>query len=133
MSRLMVGVRNFIVVGIPSMWGKVRGFFGKISNVLMGRNSPLRSRKKFLNTLNRIMDAFTIGLRKKAVGAVADILMGILNMFVPGAGSVVKIIITIVPALMSFIMTQVMLLKKDAELDSEMKLDAARRVHAEMG
>ena len=128
MKNFMVGIRNFFTVGLPSIWMKVKGFFGRVSKLLTGRNSPLGSRRRLMDTLDRIVNAWIIGIAKKAAGAVVDAILAVINIFFPGAGTATKLLITIVPSLLSFILTQIMLIKKDSDLDSDMKMDAARRV-----
>ena len=125
---IIVGLRNFFTVGLPSIWTKVKGFFARVSKLLTGRNSPLGSRRRLMDTLGRIVDAWIIGIAKKAAGAVVNAILSVLNIFFPGAGTATKLMIAIVPSLLSFILTQIMLIKRDSDLDSDMKMDAAMRM-----
>lgn len=133
MKNLGVGVRNWIMVELPNMVTKIKLFAGGITKRLFGRDSPLRNQRKFMNMMQKIFWSMAIGWAKKAAGAVIDVIMGVINIFFPGVGGLAKFLIMLIPSVISFITTQIMLAKKNADLETGMKFDQAKKIQSMMG
>ena len=131
MKALAIGIRNFVMVGIPNGIARLKLFFRKIWKSLFGGKGAFKNAEQTRHTLRRIIGALIIGMTKKAVGtAVKWLVIGlgtVLNIFLPGAGSALIFLAKFMPAIVTFIATQVMLLwsKKKAAKEEQFKATLA--------
>lgn len=100
-----LGIWNFIVVGIPEYYGRIKNFFGKIYNELFGKNGCIRNVDMMVLTLKKIVAAWIIGHTKKAVGGWIGKLLLKLAKVIPGWGTALAFVAELAPQLYSFIAT----------------------------
>lgn len=103
-----MGIWNWVTVGFPIMWEKLKMFFGGIHRFLFGKKGVLRNGAQAMSTLKRIVHAYIIGVAKKGYGWFFKIL-GFALSFIPGWGPALQFICKLLPAIVTFIWTQIML------------------------
>ena len=75
MKALGLGIWNFITVGLPNYWDRLRRFVGNIKKQLFGKKGIFRDGIETRNTLRKILWAIGIGFAKqKLSGPIAKIL-----------------------------------------------------------
>lgn len=105
-----IGLYNFFRFGLLNYVDRIKYFFNKIYKSLFGKKGAFKNMIETKNTLRKIGLAFLIGLGKKHLGGIIVlILTKVLDIFCPGAGTIAYFLIKLVPALLTFISTQVML------------------------
>ena len=110
LKALGLGIWNFITVGLPNYWDRLKFFFGDMKKKLFGKKGILKDGITIKYNLIRIFSAIIIGHTKKAAGWIVAAIGFILNLFLPGAGSALIFISKFVPAIFTFVMNQVMAL-----------------------
>lgn len=109
LKAIGLGIWNFITVGLPNYWDRLKFFFGDMKKKkLFGKKGIFKDLITTKYNLIRIFAAIIIGHTKKAAGWIVAAIGFILNLFLPGAGSALIFISKFVPAIFAFIMTQVM-------------------------
>ena len=74
MKALGLGIWNFITVGLPNYWDRLRRFVGNIKKQLFGKKGIFRDGIETRNTLRKIFLAIGIGfVKQKLVGPIAKI------------------------------------------------------------
>ena len=121
-----IGVWNWITVGLPNYWERLKFFFGDIYRKLFGKKGLLKNGARTMSVLKRIVWAWIIGIAKKGYGWFFQILSFALS-FIPGCGPVLSFICKLLPAVITFIWTQIMLMwsKKGAETEEDFKSQLA--------
>ena len=75
MKALGLGIWNFITVGLPNYWDRLRHFIGNIKKQLFGKKGIFRDGIETRNTLRKVLWAIGIGFAKqKLIGPIAKIL-----------------------------------------------------------
>lgn len=125
-----MGLWNFFNVGLVNMWDRLKLFFGNIHNSLFGKKGAFKDMIETKNSLRKIFWAFVIGLAKKAWGWIVDAICLVLDIFLPGSGRLGKFLLKLIPAVFTFISTQIMLAwsnkKAAAESNVEQMKQAAK-------
>ena len=123
-----VGIRNFVMVGLPNAFGKLKLIVGKLKNGLFGRNGIFKSATETMNTLRKIGLAWILGVTKKVTGTGIKLLVkGIafaLNFFLPGAGVVLNAIADFVPMVFHYAATQIALFWSNRKAEKEARFEA---------
>ena len=134
MKSIAIGIRNFIMVGIPNMFDKLSHFFGDLKQRLFGKKGIFKDGATTKFNLLRIIGAVITGHVKKAGGAVLGVLLKVfgtvLNIFLPGAGSALIFLAKFGPYLFTFITNQIMALwmGKKASAEKSAKNMAANQM-----
>ena len=118
MKSIGLGIWNFVTVGLPNYWDRLKHFMGNVKKSLFGRNGALRDTIETKNTFRKIIGALIIANTKKYGGWLLKIL-GFALSFIPGVGPVAKFIIEFAPALYTFISTQIMLIWSNNKASAE--------------
>ena len=104
------GLYNFFRFGLLNYVDRMKSFFNKIYKSLFGKKGAFKNMIETRNTLRKVGLAFLIGLGKKHLGgAIVWILTKVLDWVAPGSGTIAHFLIKLVPALLTFISTQLML------------------------
>lgn len=130
-----LAIWNWVTVGFPIMWEKLKMFFGNIYRFLFGKKGVLRNGAQAMSTLKRIVHAYIIGVAKKGYGWFFKILGWALS-FIPGWGTALSFICKLLPAIITFIWTQIMLAwhkKGAAEEEQFQQYLAAQQLSGEKG
>jgi hypothetical protein len=114
-----IGIWNFFNVGLLNWYDRLKLFFGNIHKSLFGKKGAFKNMIQTKNTLRKIVGAFIIGVTKKVWGWIVNILLWVLNLIAPGAPAIIVFLIKLIPAIMTFIETQVMLAWSNSKADSE--------------
>lgn len=126
LKAIGLGVWNFITVGLPNAWDRIKAWWQPIRKKLFGKGGMFSSWTETVNTLRKIAMAMIIGWTKKAIGGVlsfiAPILALVLNCIVPGSGIIVSIVCKLLPEIIAFIATQVALWWSNKKADAEVQL-----------
>ena len=134
MKSIAIGIRNFIMVGIPNMFDRLSHFFGDLKQRLFGKKGIFKDGETTKFNLLRIIGAVITGHVKKAGGAVLGVLLKVfgtvLNIFLPGAGSALIFLAKFGPYLFTFITNQIMALwmGKKASAEKSAKNMAANQM-----
>lgn len=120
--NLITGIKNFVLVGLPNWWDRIKVWFYDIKEKLFGRKGAFKNLTETKNTIRKIILAWCIGQAKKAVSNIIVGIGWVLNFWFPGAYGISKVIAFIVPKLWGFIFTQLMLLWSNRKAASEQSL-----------
>lgn len=107
-KSLMVGVRNFLLVGIPNMWTKLKAFTSNAFSSLFGPKGIIRDLGRARAAIIRIAVAWITGQTKKAGGKVVKWILKIIGWafaWVPGVYSVCNFLAEFGTHLYAYIMT----------------------------
>ena len=129
MKSIGLGIWNFVTVGLPNQFDKLKHFVGNVKAQLFGKKGALRDSIETKNTLRKIIGALIIANTKKYGGWLLKIL-GFALSFIPGVGPIAKFIIEFAPVLYTFISTQIMLLWSNNKANAERsaKAQAANQI-----
>ena len=115
-----VGIKNFFKSGIGNWIDRLKLFFRGIWNKLFGKKGIFKDWASVKHTIRRIVLAYGIGVMKKVASLIVSAVCTVVNFIAPGAGTVALFIIKLIPAIVTMIATEVMLLwskhKKNQEL-----------------
>lgn len=120
-KAFLLGIYNFIRVGIPNSLDRFKGFFKRVYEALWGKNGCIRNVDMIWITIKKLVFAWIIGQTKKVVGGwLTKILLRVAKL-IPGWGTAIAFIAELAPELYVFISTQLMLYwqNKNAEAVSE--------------
>ena len=119
-----IGLKNFFTVGLPNWYDRLKLFFQGIHNTLFGKKGAFKNMAQTKNTLRKIVGALIIGWAKKTFGGLlVKALIWVLNIAFPGAGSIVNFIVELIPAIITFISTQLMIMWSNKKAAEEEKAD----------
>ena len=118
-----IGVRNFVVVGLPNWYRRLSLFIGDMKKKLFGKKGLFRSVEYVKYMLKRIFTALIISWTNKAVGTVFTWLGEILN-FIPVIGPVLRWICKIIPYVIRYITNKIAELMGKYQMNKEMQLKA---------
>ena len=118
---------NLLTVGIPDAWDTLTLWYYQIKNFLFGRKGYFKDMVAIRHTARRIVDAFILGLKKKAFGWLWDILCTVVS-FIPGVGPFVVFLMRLVPAIITFIENQI----NAAWAKKQQEVDEAEARHKQM-
>ena len=118
MKSIGLGIWNFVTVGLPNQFDKLKHFIGNVKQQLFGKKGALRDSIETKNTFRKIIGALIIANTKKYGGWLLKIL-GFALSFIPGCGPIARFIIEFAPVLYTFISTQVMLLWSNNKASAE--------------
>ena len=127
-----VGIWNFFNVGLVNWYDRLKLFFGNIHKSLFGKKGAFKNMIQTRNTLRKIVGAFIMGLVKKVSGWLVSIILTVLSIIAPGASAVVIFLIKLIPAVITFIGTQIMLAwsnKKANAEEAEQQATAGMTLH----
>jgi nicotinamide riboside transporter PnuC len=116
-----IGIRNWIVVGLPNWWNRIKSFVSGVKKALFGRKGALRDLTETKNTLRKIIMAWMIGATKKVGGWVMWLLGAVLSV-IPFVGPIGKFLMKFGPMVYSFVATQVMLIWSNNKANAERTL-----------
>ena len=113
MKSMVVGIRNFLLVGLPNLWTKVSFWAKRIWGYLFGRNGIFKTWAHTKGVIMRIVGAWIMGhISKKGARTVfkwlGNLLAPVLNAVLPGAGTALKVICIILPELIIYITNQIL-------------------------
>lgn len=108
LKMLGLAIWNFIAVGLPNQWDRLKFFFGDMRKKLFGKKGIFKDAITAKYNLIRIFSAIIIGHTKKAVGGFVALIGHVVNWFCPGAGSVIILISKFVPMIFTWIANWVM-------------------------
>ena len=103
-----MGIYNFVAVGLPLHFQKVKGSVSRMYNALFGKKGCIRNADMLMLTMKKLGAALLIGLTKKAGGTLVKFLLKAAS-FIPYVGPVFAFLAKFGPDLYSFIATQLML------------------------
>lgn len=122
-KAFFIGIKNFIFVGLPNIWDRLKLWYKGIKDKLFGKDGMFSSSEETFNTLRKIGMAYIMGLTKKfqKAGWKALILaIGFaLNFVLPGASGIANIIAEFVPELLYSLTNYFMRKWSNAKADSE--------------
>jgi len=126
-KALGMGIKNFITVGLPNMWDRLKHFIGNVKKQLFGKKGAFRDAIETKNTLIKIFLAILIANTAKAGGWIVKLLFKALS-FIPFVGPLFGFLADFGPLVYKFISTQIMLIwsnKKanDARLSQSVQLN----------
>ena len=130
MKALGLGIWNFITVGLPNYWDRLCNFIGNIKKQLFGKKGIFRDGIETRNTLRKIGLAILIGFAKKKLSGPLVKILSFAISFIPGVGPICQLLVKFVPAVLTFIATQVMLHWSNGKAAAERKAqdDAANQM-----
>lgn len=86
-KALGIGIWNFVTIGLPNYYNRLKRFFGGVYKSLFGKKGILRDMAAIKNTLRRIIAAWIIGQTKKVGGAILSVVLQVIGWcfcWVPG-------------------------------------------------
>ena len=125
-KSLGLRIFNFIKVGLPNLWDRMKHFFGDLKKKMFGKKGIFRNAAQTKSTLFRILGAIFISQTKRVGVMILKILFKVLS-FIPFVGPIFGFLADFAPAVYTFITTQLMLIwqKKQAEGEEAAKNIAA--------
>ena len=126
-KAFVLGIKNFILIGLPNWWDRLKCFFGNVKRALFGKKGVFRNGARAKEAIEKIIHALIISVVKKVYGVFFNILGTILSVCCGPWGPLVKLICELIPALITFIWTQIMLLWKGHQASEEEKYQADMR------
>lgn len=106
LKAIGIGIWNFIVVGLPQRYNKVKGFFKKLYEDLFGKKGCMRNTDMMYLTLKRIFWALITNLYKKPAGILVNILGTALSV-IPFVGPIFMFLSKFGPLLYTFIANRI--------------------------
>ena len=122
MKALGLGIWNFITVGLPNYWDRLKHFMGNVKKQLFGKNGMFKDAIETRNTIRKIIGALIIANTKKAGGVIAKYLLKALGLcfcWIPGVKPVCDFLAEFGPAIYTFVATQIMLIWSNKKADAE--------------
>lgn len=122
MKSIGLGIWNFVTVGLPNQFNRLKHFIGNVKKQLFGKKGAFRDSIETKNTLRKIIGALIVANTKKAGGAMASIILKVLGLcfcWIPGVQPVCNFLAEFGPALYTFISTQIMLLWSNNKAKAE--------------
>ena len=124
MKAFAIGIKNFVLVGLPTLWNKLKLFIGGVKDKLFGKKGIFRSMAWAKYTLKRIVTALILGWAKKGMGIVFKIL-GFALSFIPGFGPALKLLCDLMPLIITFVTNQIVSIMGKNQALGEMQIDQA--------
>lgn len=119
-----IGVKNFFTVGLANWYDRLKLFFHNIHDTLFGKKGAFKNMAQTKNTLRKIIGALIIGWTKKAFGGLlVKALLWVLSIAFPPAGAIVNFIVKLIPEIITFISTQLMIMWSNKKAVEEEKAD----------
>ncbi len=127
-KALGLGVRNFITVGIPTYWDKLKKFMGDTKKTLFGKKGMFKDATEIKYSLIKIFGALIVANTQKAGGWLVKLLFKALS-FIPFVGPVFGFLADFGPMIWTFLTTQIMLIwgGKAASVEQEEKMRVANQ------
>ena len=86
-KALGIGIWNFVTVGIPNYYNRLKLFFSDVKNTLFGPKGILRDMAAVKDAIRRIIAAWIVGQTKKVGGAILSVVLQVIGWcfcWVPG-------------------------------------------------
>lgn len=119
LKSIGLGIYNFVTVGLRNFIDRLSGFFKGIKKKLFGKKGAIRDGIETRNTMRKLFGAWLIGVVRKSAGGVLAKILGWVLSIVPGVGPILSFIVKLIPAIITFISTQVMLHWNNKKADAE--------------
>ena len=119
LKSIGLGIYNFVTVGLRNFMDRLSGFFKGIKKKLFGKKGAIRDGIETRNTMRKLFGAWLIGVAKKSVGGVIAKIISWALSLIPGVGPIISFICKLIPAIITFITTQVMLHWSNKKADAE--------------
>lgn len=123
-KALGIGIRNFILVGLPNIWNKLKVFVGSIKKTLFGKKGMFKDAIETKYSLIKIFSALAIANTQKVGGILFKLLFKALS-FIPFVGPFFGFLADFGPMIYTFVATQLMLIftGKAASVEQEQKME----------
>ena len=119
-----IGIWNFVTIGLPNYWDRLKNFMGNTKRQLFGRKGIFKNAATTKYNLIKILGAIVIANAKKAVGGILK-LIGWALFWIPGAKPLCDFLAVIVPTILTFITTQLLVIWGNAKADAATRKKAA--------
>ena len=122
-----LGIWNWVTVGLPNWWNRIKVFASKIKRMLFGKKGMFKNMSTTWHTLRRLVGAFIIGQTKQVGGKIVSVILKIIGWalcWIPGVKPVCDFLAEFGPALFTFISTQIMLIWSKGKATAEQTLAA---------
>lgn len=118
-----IGIWNWVTVGLPNWWNRLKGFISGIKKTLFGKKGMFKDAIETKYALIKIFAALLIANTQKVGGLFVKLLFKALS-FIPFVGPVFGFLAEFGPMIYTFVATQLMLIftGKSASVEQEKKL-----------
>lgn len=122
-KALGLGIWNFITIGLPNWWDRLKNFISGIKKTLFGKKGMFKDAIETKYSLIKIFAALAIANTQKLGGIFVKLLFKALS-FIPFVGPVFGFLADFGPMIYTFVSTQLMLLftGKAASVEQEQKM-----------